>query len=130
MVAWFQLRSRQARLLAAAIAAGGLLCAGGAFWLTKDNTAVQNALFHTQDHSASSVSSNDAHVSAFRSGVTDVLQQPLGDGPGTAGPASVYNSDHPARIAENYYVQIAQETGWLGLALFLSGERPAYHAAR
>jgi O-antigen ligase len=32
----------------------------------------------------------------------------------------VYNTGHPARIAENYYVQIAQETGWVGLVLFLA----------
>jgi O-antigen ligase len=32
----------------------------------------------------------------------------------------VYNAGHPTRIAEDYYVQVAQETGWLGLALFLS----------
>jgi len=43
----------------------------------------------------------------------------LGDGPGTAGPASYYNQGHPVRIAENYFVQVGQETGWLGLALFL-----------
>jgi hypothetical protein len=49
-----------------------------------------------------------------------VFRQPFGDGPGTAGPASVYNGNHGSRIAEDYYVQIAQETGWLGLALFLS----------
>jgi hypothetical protein len=47
-----------------------------------------------------------------------LAHHPLGDGPGTAGPASVYNHGHPARIAENYFIQVGQETGWLGLTLF------------
>ena len=34
------------------------------------------------------------------------------------GPASYYN-DGQTRIAENYFIQIGQETGWLGLLLFL-----------
>jgi hypothetical protein len=54
----------------------------------------------------------------MKSGLHDVLHQPFGRGPGSAGPASVYNN-HPPRIAENYYIQVAQETGWVGLLLFL-----------
>jgi len=85
----------------------------------RHNTALQNALFHTADNSTVATSSNEAHTSAVRGGLKDIVHQPLGDGPGTAGPASVYNGNHPARIAENYYVQIAQETGWIGLVLFV-----------
>jgi O-antigen ligase len=77
-------------------------------------------VLHTQTHSASKISSNDAHASALTSGLRDVVRQPFGDGPGTAGPASEHNTGHPARIAENYYVQVAQETGWLGLGLLLA----------
>jgi hypothetical protein len=43
----------------------------------------------------------------------------LGQGLGSAGPASVYNIKS-AKISENYYVQIAQETGIIGIALFVS----------
>jgi amino acid permease len=38
---------------------------------------------------------------------------------GTAGPASVYNA-RKTRISENYFIQITQELGWLGLAIFLA----------
>ncbi len=79
----------------------------------------QNFVLHTQTHSASPVSSNQSHVAALKMGLSDVLHHPLGDGPGTAGPASAYNTGRPARIAENYFVQVGQETGWLGLLLFL-----------
>lgn len=103
-------------------AAAGLavvLLAAGSYLMLKDNVAFQNAVLHTQSHSQVAISSNEAHASATESALGDVLRQPLGDGPGTAGPASVYNTGHNARIAEDYYVQIAQETGWLGLALLL-----------
>jgi O-antigen ligase len=47
------------------------------------------------------------------------VHQPFGAGPGTAGPASEHNN-HPARIAENYFLQVGQEAGWLGLGLFIA----------
>ncbi|HSH18546.1 MAG TPA: hypothetical protein VK978_04110, partial [Candidatus Saccharimonadales bacterium] len=79
----------------------------------------QNIFFHTNEHSRSAESSNAGHVAAVRNGSADMVQAPLGSGTGTAGPASVYNQA-PARIAENYYIQIGQEVGVLGLALFLA----------
>jgi len=97
-----------------------LIILGGLYLLLRNNIGVENALLHTQQHSRIASTSNAAHASALRAGVRDVLHQPFGDGPGTAGPASVYNGSHGARIAENYFIQIAQEAGWLGLALLLA----------
>jgi hypothetical protein len=82
------------------------------------NQVASNIFFHTNNSSKAPQSSNAQHVSAFETGIKEVYRQPLGDGPGTAGPASVHNN-HPARIAENYYIQIAQETGLIGLAIFI-----------
>lgn len=61
------------------------------------------------------------HFNATLQGVNDVLKYPHGRGVGEAGPASFYQTDgdHP-RIAENYYIQIAQEVGIVGLLLFIS----------
>jgi len=67
----------------------------------------------------STASSNYQRTSALRDGLSDVISQPFGAGPGTAGPASAHNIA-PARIAENYYLQIGQEVGWLGLGLFIA----------
>lgn len=120
IIAWFQLKTRRTQLYFGGAALLLIVLAASGYLLLKNNVGLQNELLHTQTHSASATSSNAAHASALKSGVKDVLHQPLGDGPGTAGPASVYNGSHPARIAENYYVQIAQETGWIGLALFMS----------
>jgi O-antigen ligase len=82
------------------------------------NSVAQNILFHTDSTSKSPTSSNAVRFSALKTGFDEVIHQPFGQGPGSAGPASVHNN-HPARIAENYYIQIAQETGWLGLAIFI-----------
>lgn len=120
VIGWLLIRTRRDRLLFGAVAATVVIVAAGSFWVLKHNVALQNAVLHTQDNSAVTTSSNEAHVSAVKTGLTDVAHQPLGDGPGTAGPASAYNAPHPVRIAEDYYVQVVQETGWLGLALFLS----------
>lgn len=97
-----------------------IIAAGGAFAGLRHNTRVQNALFHTQEHSAVASTSDAGHASALRAGLHDVLHDPLGKGPGTAGPASYYNTKAPARIAENYYLQLGQETGLVGLILFVA----------
>lgn len=96
-----------------------LIVLGGIFFaIGHHSERFENYFSHTQTHSAVKTTSNAGHLSALKSGVHDVLHQPFGRGPGSAGPASVYNN-HPPRIAENYYVQVAQETGWIGLGLFL-----------
>lgn len=77
----------------------------------------QNYFLHTQDHSAVKTTSDQGHLAGLRSGLHDMVHQPFGRGPGSAGPASVYNNN--PRIAENYYIQIGQETGWIGLILFV-----------
>ncbi|MGH7142186.1 MAG: O-antigen ligase family protein [Candidatus Saccharimonadales bacterium] len=86
----------------------------------RNNATFQNIFLHTQTSSVVQSTSDQGHVSDIQSGLGNVLTEPLGRGPGTAGPASVYNSGHPARIAENYFIQIGQETGWIGLALFVA----------
>ena len=99
------------------IVAGLIMICGITTFALRDNTHFQNFFFHTQDNSAVATSSNDGHVSAIRDGLQDIQDHPFGTGPGSAGPASVYNDQ--ARISENYYLQIGQETGWLGLGLFV-----------
>lgn len=118
--AWVQLKTKRSRAILAAVSALVVVGAAGVFLAFRNNTGLENAVLHTQKHSAVATSSNSAHASALKSGLLEVVHQPFGDGPGTAGPASVYNAPHATRIAENYFVQIAQETGWLGLGLLLA----------
>lgn len=85
-----------------------------------NNSHFQNYFLHTQKNSAIKTTSDAGHASALASGWHDFMSQPLGEGPGTSGPASVYNHDDSARNTENYYLQIGEEDGWLGLALLLA----------
>ena len=88
-------------------------------YIFRSSHVVQDTVFHTSSSSTSSVSSNAQRANAEENAVKNVLHQPLGGGPGTAGPASLRNN-HPARIAENYFLQIGQEAGILGMVLFIA----------
>jgi hypothetical protein len=103
-------------LIAAAFIGLLLIAAFAMEW--HHSTRFQNIFLHTQTHSAVAATSDQGHAAALRIGLSDIVHHPLGKGPGSAGPASIYN-DQPPRVAENYYIQIGQETGWIGLALFL-----------
>lgn len=82
--------------------------------------ALRLAIFHSSPGDSSlTEGSTDQHWLATAGGIADALAHPLGRGPGQAGPASFYEPSG-GRIAENYYVQVTQETGWLGLALLLA----------
>jgi hypothetical protein len=105
--------------LGALVVIAALLGVGGAFISLKDNDRFQNTFFHTDEHSQSSKSSNTGHLQALKQGARDIIHQPLGGGTGSAGPASAHNAGR-VRIAENYFVQIGQETGILGLLLFVA----------
>lgn len=119
VVAWLSLHSARAKRYALIAVGVCMLLAGSAFLVLRHNSQFENTFFHTDEHSRSAHSSNQVRASALEQGMRDVLHQPLGHGAGSAGPASAHN-DHPARIAENYYLQVGQESGWLGLGLFLA----------
>lgn len=112
------LRSKRAKQIALSCVAVLAVLTAGSYAIWHHNVRYENFVLHTQTHSAIKTTSNAGHLSALKDGVRDVLHEPLGGGPGTAGPASIYNSGR-TRIAENYYVQVGQETGWLGLVLFM-----------
>ncbi len=110
--------SRGSQRIALAIVGGLVLVAAATTLTLHHNVSFENFILHTQTHSAIPATSDQGHYTALKNGLSDLRHHPLGTGPGTAGPASIYN-DHPARIAENYFIQIGQEVGWLGLLMFL-----------
>jgi hypothetical protein len=118
ILVWGSVQSESIKRWALYAAAGGLIILGALGFTLRHNTTLQDLAFHTNDKSTIKVSSNDGHASALHSGLNDIVHQPLGEGVGSAGPASVYA--HKTRIAENYFIQVGQETGWLGLILFLA----------
>jgi O-antigen ligase len=99
--------------------AGLVLITAGTLVAFRNNDRFQNVVFHTDESSQAATSSNETRLTNQKQAFNEVLQEPLGRGPGTAGPASQHNN-HPARISENYYLQLGQEIGWLGLGLFLA----------
>jgi hypothetical protein len=115
----FSVHSRPARRVTVAVIAGLMIAVAGATAIFQHDARYQNFIFHTQTDSPISQTSNEGHLAALEHGARDLERQPLGHGPGTAGPASVYNTERQPRIAENYFIQITQETGWLGLMLFV-----------
>lgn len=116
---WWSITNTRLKRIAMVSAVTVLIAGAGAFVALRHNDTFQNTFFHTDEHSTSAQSSNQARSSALKDGVHDVIHRPLGDGPGSAGPASAHNNK-PARISENYFLQIGQEVGWLGLALIVA----------
>lgn len=81
--------------------------------------AVRLIVFHSSPtDSHLTEGSTDKHWQQTALGLGRVVAAPLGCGLGCAGPASFYGPS--ARISENYYVQIAEETGVIGLVIWLA----------
>lgn len=80
--------------------------------------SLRMAIFHSSPGDPSlTEGSTDNHIAATVGGVQRVVEAPLGCGPGCAGPASYYGAE--PQISENYFVQIAEEVGVVGLAVFV-----------
>lgn len=73
-----------------------------------------------EDKSTAIRESDTIRVSLTKNAAVDVVSNPLGYGPGNAGPVSVLEGEEKGKIAENYFLQVAQEVGWIGVALLLS----------
>jgi O-antigen ligase len=83
------------------------------------HSIVNNTLLHSDKSSRALDSSNEVRIEAVNRSLKSVVEQPWGRGPGTAGPAS-FRNHHSPRLAENYYLQVAQEVGIIGLAIFIT----------
>ena len=112
-------RSHKAKIYLLRFAAGLLIIAIALTLTLRGNKVFQETFFHT-DRSATNVSSNEGHLTAFKSSAADIYHHPLGRGVGAAGPESFYNFGQPARIAEDYFLQIGQEAGIVGMILFIT----------
>ncbi len=91
----------------------------GFVYIGQNNDFIQNTVFHSDENSVSPTSSNENRQSGIITGLNDVYNHPLGQGAGSAGPASTRN-DKPAKISENYFIQIAQEVGIFGVITLLA----------
>ena len=98
------------------ILAGTTVIFIGLFVAFQDSYLVQNVIFHA-DESTVLADPNELRVSLTQDAVEKIIETPEGFGPGSAGIVSI-NNPKGGVLTENYYLQIAYEVGWLGLALF------------
>lgn len=98
----------------------GSVVAAGLAYQYRGSSFVQNVILHDNPETGAEMTSNDGHLVALQQGLSSVADRPvLGCGPGCAGPASFYN-DKGGSLSENYYVQVGQEVGVAGTALFVA----------
>ncbi len=92
-------------------------------WLATSVPQLRLLVFHSGGDSQSEsllAGSSQQHWQAAVDGIKQIGEYPFGKGVGTAGPASYYNTTAAADISEDYFVQIGEEVGLIGLALFLA----------
>jgi hypothetical protein len=93
----------------------------GFLWLATVVPQLRLAVFHSRpDRATLTEGSSDKHWQETVNGLKDAAAHPLGQGVGTAGPASFYNRNDPPKVPENYFVQLAQELGFAGAILFIA----------
>lgn len=88
--------------------------------LLRNNDFIQNTVFHTNEKSTSSISSNEARFNSINNSINSIKRNPIGEGVGVAGPASLRNNKRASNITENYFLQLGIEVGIVGLGLFLA----------
>ncbi len=120
LLAWWGIGKKVSSGRIVALFVALAILAGGSLYIFRNSQTVQDTLLHTSSSSIAPRSSNADRLQSMENGVRDVIHQPLGRGPGTAGPSSLRNASHGPRIAENYFLQIGQEVGVIGMALFIA----------
>jgi len=84
----------------------------------RDNAIVQDYVFHAAV-STDQADPNEKRIQLQEEAIGDILSEPEGYGPGSAGSVSITNPQG-GLLTENYYLQIGYEVGWLGLILFIA----------
>ena len=100
-----------------AVGTSVLLLAGG-LYIVKDTHFVSVVILHEDPNEGNNVNSNDGHWTSLIDGTERMIRQPLGAGIGSTGSPSLLG-EKPV-IIENYFLYVAHEVGWLGLALFVA----------
>lgn len=110
--------SARVRKLLVVLGVAGLLVTGAGTYQLRHTSFVQNVILHDNPNIGPAETSNGGHSDSLKQALGDIKTRPVaGCAPGCAGPASFYDPDG-ARLAENYFLQVAQEVGLVGLALF------------
>lgn len=84
----------------------------------RESTLIQDYILHAAV-STNEQDPNAKRLTLYEEAIEDIASEPEGYGPGSAGLVSITNPQG-GLLTENYYLQIAYEVGWLGLALFIA----------
>lgn len=105
-----------------------IILGAGFLWLATTVPSLRLAVFRSSPSDPYLLEgSTEQHWRETSRAWGEAVAHPFGQGVGVAGPASYYNTSGP-NIAENYFVQIAQEVGFAGLLLFVAiSIMVAYH---
>ena len=103
------------KILAVVGTSAVLLVSG--FLILGNTKFISNILLHENPSGGSSLNSNEGHINSLQDGLNQMIHQPLGDGVGSTGSASLYGNN--PTIIENQYLFTAHEVGWFGLILFV-----------
>lgn len=127
LILWWSFKKQTALLLRRFWPAlvGVVLLISVGLYVLRDSPMVSEYITHSTEEAVEDLDSNDYHVLLVQEGAKDVLEQPMGHGPGTAGLASIQDPNG-AKLTENYYIQVAYEVGILGLIIFLAISIVAY----
>ncbi len=89
-----------------------------AIFSVRDTPFIQDYVFHAAK-TTNEEDPNQKRVTLVQDATEDIIDEPFGYGPGSAGLVSITNPKGGV-LTENYYLQIAYEVGWLGLATFIA----------
>lgn len=84
----------------------------------RNNAIIQDYVFHAAV-STNQEDPNEKRITLVQGAIDDIVDTPEGSGPGSAGLVSI-NNPKGGVLTENYYLQIAYEVGWLGIAFFVA----------
>lgn len=101
----------------AGAAIGAVLVLGTVHTFFQDSRFYSLLVLHSEPEDANIKSSNTIRAKGNAKAWQEFKEEPLGRGPGTAGPASFYNRH--IRVVENYYLQLLVEVGFVGLIMFV-----------
>ncbi len=94
-----------------------LIFAAGGVSVARNSYFEKSIISHHTGTPKGQYDSNGYHWVFVKRGLSGILHNPLGHGPGTAGLASIQNPKG-SFLTENYYIQIGYEVGVLGLLVF------------
>ena len=95
-----------------------LLIFSAVIYIGRDQYVVQNLFFHA-DESTVLADPNEIRVDVVQRGIDGVVDEPLGNGPGSAGLVST-RLKSGGLLTENYFLQIAYEVGIFGFLVFIA----------